>query len=376
MRTHYRLLLSLFAALLLTTGLAGTLHAAPAAQSGDFTISLVAFVDVAGGGTADCPGCNGEYDAEDESFAAVTPLGEMEFVVRDMAGAEVSRTVTSQLLGLQRAQFTVPGIDVDESYTLELVAPPAGWQLCTGESSTRTIPFDAFVIDSAREDFHFFMGCNRPTDAPTEPGAATATPETPAATATTRPADDDGDDGGDDGDDNDDDSDKPADGAPAAPQAVVQGGQPTGGRGEIRGVAFVDENRNGRIEGMEGGIGDVLVRLEGNGVDLVFKTLPTGQFNFSNLASGTYNVLVVAGGGAQITTPSFYQVLVNGDVVQGVDFGFTSRPRGPAPRAYNPRLPSTGIADVPMAPLFGSLALALGGLAALGMVAERRRRQA
>ena len=171
---------------------------------------------------------------------------------------------------------------------------------------------------------------------------------------------------------------KPADGAPAAAQsvapAVVQGGQPTGGRGEIRGVAFIDENQNGHIEGMEGGIGDVLVRLEGNGLDLVFKTLPTGQFSFSNLAPGTYNVLVVAGGGAQITTPSFYRVLVNGDVIQGVDFGFTSRPRGPAPRAYNPRLPSTGIADVPMAPLFGGIALALGALAGLGLVAERRRR--
>ncbi|MCC7018976.1 MAG: hypothetical protein IT332_04440 [Ardenticatenales bacterium] len=381
MRTHFRLFLSILVALVATAGLAGTLHAAPAAQDGDFTISLVAFVDVAGGGTADCPGCNGEYDAEDESFAAGNPLGEMEFVVRDMAGAEVSRTVTTQLLGLQRAQFTVPAIDVDESYTLELVAPPSGWQLCTGESGTRTIPFDAFVIDSAREDFHFFLGCDRPTDEPTAPVDATATPLPSDPTATARPddgGDDDGDDGDDDGDD--DDNDKPAEGAPAAAQsvapAVVQGGQPTGGRGEIRGVAFIDENQNGHIEGMEGGIGDVLVRLEGNGLDLVFKTLPTGQFSFSNLAPGTYNVLVVAGGGAQITTPSFYRVLVNGDVIQGVDFGFTSRPRGPAPRAYNPRLPSTGIADVPMAPLFGGLALALGGLAGLGMVAERRRRQA
>jgi len=156
---------------------------------------------------------------------------------------------------------------------------------------------------------------------------------------------------------------------------VVQGGAPSGGGlGEIRGVAFVDENGNGRIEGMEGGIGDVLVRLQGNGVELVFKTLPTGQFAFTGLAPGTYEVVLVAGGGAHITTPSYYRVLSNGDVIQGVDFGFTRRPTGPAPRAYNPRLPSTGIADVPMAPLFGGIALALGALAGLGLVAERRRR--
>ena len=372
MRLHTRLLFAISAALAATTGLVGTLYAAPAAQS-EFTISAVAYVDVAGGGTADCPGCNGEYDAEDEAFANVTPLGTMEFVVRDMSGTEVARATSGPLLGLQRAQFTVPAIDVDESYTLELVAPPAGWELCTSESASRDIPFDNFVIDSAREDFHFFMGCARPTESPTTPAGDTPTPLPDAPTATPKP-----DDGGDDDDDDDgdgDDGDDDHGGAAAAAPAVVQGGQPSGGGlGEIRGVAFVDENGNGRIEGLEGGIGDVLVRLEGNGVDLVFKTLPTGQFAFTGLTPGTYSVALVAGGGAHVTTPSYYRVLSNGDVVQGVDFGFTQRPRGPEQRAYSPRLPSTGIADLPMAPLFGSIALVLGGLAALGLVAERRRR--
>ncbi|MFN8423374.1 MAG: SdrD B-like domain-containing protein, partial [Anaerolineae bacterium] len=329
MRTHYRALISLLAALCVAAALAGTLHAAPLAQ-GDFTIGAVAYVDVAGGGTADCPGCNGEYDPEDEAFATTNPLGTMEFVVKDMTGTEVARGTTEALVGLQRAQLTVPAIDQGESYTLELVAPPDGWQLCTSESASRTIPFDAFIIDNAREDFHFYMGCNRPTDVPTQAGVATNTPQPSAPTATPMPSDNGGGNGGhhDGGDD-----DKQA----AAAPAVVQGGAPTGGgNGEVRGVAFIDANQNGRIEGMEGGIGDVVVRLEGNGLDLVFKTLPTGQFNFTNLPAGTYNVLVVAGGGAQITTPSFYRVIVNGDVIQGIDFGFTSRPRGPAPRAYNP----------------------------------------
>jgi len=354
-------------------GGAGTTEAAPAAQS-TLTILAVGFVDVAGGSDPDCPACNGEYDDADEAFASSNPLAPMEFVVRSGGGAEVARATTSALVGFQRVTFEVPDLMDDESYTLELVAPPGGWLLCFDDNPTRTLTPADFSLGSTREDFRFYQGCDSieptvvpPTETPI-PGAPTVTPGGP--TAVPQPTRVPSGNGGGDGSKDDD---------PVDPRFE------TDQLGSITGVAFVDLNANGTFEAGEPGLNDVGIKLHGGGLELLHLTNATGVYNFEALGAGVYDVFIEPGSEWYITTPSKYVVPVAGGINRGYDFGlirYSDLPGahapatgvgGRAPVSGAIRLPSTGIADLPIAPSLGLLALVLGGLAGLGFAFERRR---
>lgn len=132
------------ALVVVATLVAMVVAAAPArsivrAQDPTLTVFAIGFVDVAGGTDPNCPGCDGEFGADDEAFAVDNPLPELEFVIKDQGGAEIASGTTEALANLQRAQMEVPELLDDEEYTLELVAVPDGWQLCPNESTLSLI---------------------------------------------------------------------------------------------------------------------------------------------------------------------------------------------------------------------------------------------
>jgi hypothetical protein len=362
------------------TALFGALWARPetAAAQQNKTIIAAGFVDVFGGTDPNCPGCNAVYDPEDQARAQSDPLPAMEFVVRNGAGQELGRLTTSdpQSLGIQRAQFSVP--PDEEEYVLELVADPTNWQLCPNEARTRRITQADFRLTSRTEVFHFTQGCHladTPTPSPTVPGT-TPVPTTPPGQPTARPTDGNGDDDRDDGDDGDD--------------VAAVGVAP--GLGRIRGVAFIDLNQDGAIGPGEPGLNDVKVNLGGGGLELSQITPANGTFNFEALGAGQYDVFIAPGPEWNVTTPRKYTVSVNGNDVQGVDFGLSRVGSGPAemPAESAPRtarrlvipapgagisLPATGLLALPASSLAGVLAVVLGLVAAAGVTLERRNRR-
>lgn len=370
MRSHVtRSLLALALALGVAAAFDGAASAEPSLQS-EFTILAVGFVDVSGGSDPACPACNGEYDDTDEDFAAANPLPELEFVLRDTSGAEIDRQTTSPLAGFQRYSFMVPEIIDGESYTLELVADPSGWQLCFNDTPSRTLTIDDFTINNAREDFRFYQGCDTvpPTaEVPTatlEPGAPTHTPDPSRPTATPRPS-----------------GDRDKDDEP--------GERFVNRLGSIRGIAFIDLNANGVFEAGEPGLNDVGVNLRGGGHEMFQITGPTGVHSWDGIGTGEYDLFIEPGSEWKITTPSKYKVTINGGVLTGFDFGLIRWSDLPVdkhdkPRDHKPyekrydhggiRLPSTGVADLPTAPLMAVMALVLGGLAVAGWSFERRNR--
>ena len=320
-------------------------RSAPLHQDPTVDIFVIGFVDIFGGDDPDCPGCDGEYTSEDEDFARSNPLPALEFIVKDSTGTEVARVTSEELSTLQRATITVPALAEGEEYTLELVGAPAGWELCPNESKTRTLTADDFQLgDSTREDFHFWQGCDvvQPT-ATTEPG------ETPGATSvppTAKP----------DGDKKESSSEK---------QRL----------GSIKGLAFIDENQDGKLGPAEPGLNDVGVHLRGGGLDLFQVTGSTGQFSFDGLGAGEYDVFIQPGPEWKVTTPSLYKVKVDGNVVMGIDFGLVRQ--GAARPMAQPmpgiKLPPTGVADLPTSGLLGVVALVLAAVAVVGFSFERRR---
>jgi hypothetical protein len=333
-------------------------------QQTTLTITTAGFVDKFGGTDPNCPGCNAVYDAEDRAEAESNPLPSMEFVVRSGSGAELGRQTTANFVGVQRAQFDVPE---EESYTVELTSDPAGWQLCPTESRTRTLTQADFRLGAVTVRYNFTQGCNVVGPTPTRSGpTATLRPGvTPSATprGTADPGDPDG-------------PDRDNTGGPF---------------GQIRGVAFVDMNESGKIEAGEPGLNDVKVNLGGGGLEVHQITASDGMFNFPGLGPTTYDVFIDPGPEWHITTPKKQAVPVNGNDVAGIDFGLirhTDRAAAKATTAQGPRtgrtlvlppgagirLPHTGIAGIPEAPLLGLLAATLGGLALLGYGAERRNR--
>jgi hypothetical protein len=337
------------------------------AQAQDLTITAAGFIDSFGGSDPDCPGCNG-VEQEDRDRANTDPLPAMEFVLFDAAGQEIGRQTTTLFLGIQRAVFQV---QEEEQFTLELVADPVNWQLCPNESRTRTILRSDFVITSVTERFHFTQGCRvadvTPTEPPPSPTVPGSTPE-PTRPPATRAPDDDGDD------------DEPARGSADA-------------LGQIRGIAFIDLNQDGRIGPGEPGLNDVKVNLGGGGLELSQITPGAGTFNFAGLGRGHYDVFIAPGPEWRITTPSKYTVEVQGNDVAGIDFGLirvgepmpsgvtsAAAPRTarrlviPAPGA-GISLPATGILDMTTTPLAGGLAILLGLVAAIGVTLERRHRR-
>lgn len=332
------------------TGPAGSAHSAPLKQDPQFTIFAIGFVDMFGGDDPNCPGCDGVYQPEDEQFATDNPLPQLEFIVLDATDTEVARDTTEALATLQRAELVVPALVEGEEYTLELVSAPDGWELCPNESKTRTLTFDDFQLDSTREDFHFWQGCQDGQATPTatsEPGETpdgnTPVPPTPKPSGTKS---------------SDDNNDK---------QRL----------GSIKGLVFVDTNQDGALGPTEPGLNDVGVHLRGGGLDLFQVTPGTGTFSFDGLGAGEYDVFIQPGPEWRVTTPSLYKVKVDGNVVQGIDFGLVRTGEPAKPMAPKPddvkRLPPTGVADLPTSGLLGIVAMVLGAVALVGFSFERRR---
>ncbi len=357
MRTHPSprwLALALLAALTV----AGIKPAFAAPLQQEYQISVVAFVDVAPATDPNCPGCNGEFDAEDSDYAQNNPLPIMTFAVKDSTGSEIARQDTSELtVGIQRTLFTVPE---GPEFTVEMVTGPAGWQLCPNESSTRTLTEDDFQLGNAREEFHFTQGCNVDQETPTPMPGPTNTPIPGQPTNTPvvgpKPTEKPG-----DGDDDEDKRDE------TEPQL-----------GYIKGFACIDANDNGKVDATDPGLNDVRVKLSGGSTELYAVTPGTGAFSFDGLGPGRYELAVSPGPEWRVTTQSMYVVnLAAGQVVQGIDFCMVRTGQAPAPMVIAGRavrLPSTGFADLPAAPFLGAATLLLGALGALGMSVERRRK--
>jgi len=370
MRTHLsRPILALALVFGLFGAVEGRASASPALQD-EFTILVIGFVDVFGASDPACPACNGEYETEDDDYAVLNPLPSFELVLRDSSSTEIDRQTTSPVAGYQVYSFMVPEIVSGESYTVELVGDPPGWQLCFTDAPSRTVTVDDFVINNARVEYRFYQGCDAvpPTAAvPTatlEPGQPTHTPDTSRPTNTPRPS------GGGGGGDRE------------------PGERFVNRLGSIRGIAFIDLNANGVFEAGEPGLNDVGVNLRGGGHEMFQITGPTGVHSWDGIGTGEYDLFIEPGPEWKITTPAKYKVKINGGVLTGFDFGlirFTDLPVGkpaaPAKPVYTaPKydhgglrlLPSTGVADLPMTPLMGILALVLGGLAVAGWSYERR----
>jgi hypothetical protein len=171
--------------------------------------------------------------------------------------------------------------------------------------------------------------------------------------------------------------------------AEIRGPGGGSGLGQIKGMGFIDLNANGRFEAGEPGLNDLRIILRGGGLDLDYITDGTGAYNFGTLGAGVYDVFIEPGPEWFISSARLYKVTVEGDIVTNVNFGLIRHTdlaalrqpahMSPAPshgrqaRHHGIRLPSTGIADLPTAPLLGTLAALLGGLAMVGLAAERRR---
>jgi hypothetical protein len=389
MRNLTSRLVLLCAAALFTIGLwAGVAEAAPAMQDADITI--VGQVDVAGSDDPTCPVCNLALDMDDTTYAATNPLPSFDVRVL-MNGAEVD-TITTSAAGdaIQIATFTGMELLDGESYTIEVVGDPSGWLGCFNDSPSKTLTIDDFDLGGARVDFFFYVDTECPgggaeptataTVGPTStpvlptvtPGGPTVTPMPTSEEPTAMPGDDDDD---DDDDDKADDGDHPG----RHKDFSRSFGSPASALGSIRGVSFIDHNGNGQIDAGEPGLNDVGVRIQGGGLDKTYLTDGTGMYGWDGLGPGEYHVFIEPGSEWTITTPQRYLVSINGGITQGIDFGLT---RGAAMAGgtggrligATPRLPATGIADLPTVPLLGTLAALLAGLAMVGLAVERRRR--
>jgi hypothetical protein len=313
-------------------------------------ITVVAYVDVAPAADADCPGCDGEFTAEDQDFAQQHALPPMTFIVANEAGQELDRAVTTELtIGIQRTLFTLPAGPV---YSVRLGAVPDGWQLCgRDEPERRLVPTD-FTFGTARAEYHFTQGCTAQSEANAVTAAATASPAPSAARPTSPSA-------------------VPATKvAPAGARAAGQGAAPVV-NGAIKGFACVDADGDGQVGPDDPGLAGVEVELISPVGSSTQVTPPEGSFAFAPLAPGTYEVVAKPGEEWRLTTPQRYKVnLAAGQVALGNDFCMVST----AAANGGPKLPATGHDASPARWLVPAAALALAACGALGFGVERRRR--
>lgn len=355
--------------------LAGPAEAAPCAQV-RARIAVAVFPDLYGV-TAEgeaCGGCDGEYTAEDTEANADDPLGVLEVALLDADGKEIDRNRTSGLAnGRQVTFFSVEGAD---RYTVRVERLGEAWQACP-ESDLEVVlepaDFDA-TTGFASVSLYVWRGCGE--DAVAEAVSTEAVTETVAADmgqmeAPTTEAED----------------------APAEGTAAVT---ETAATGVIRGVAFVDADADGTLDGGEGGLPGAVVRLVGLGESRQTETAGAGTYAFGNLVAGSYDVYLDVPEGYEATTPDRYVGLrVDSGALMGIDFGLSGvAPEGPATdtvgettavtetvvvtltsevEAETPALPSTGVEFQPRGRALAGLAMAVGVLGALGLALEAGR---
>ncbi len=165
---------------------------------------------------------------------------------------------------------------------------------------------------------------------------------------------------------------------PATPKPGGGGHDDKDRIGYIKGVAFIDLDQDGKLDPNDPGLNDVGVHLVGGGLDLLIITGPTGQFSFDGLGAGRYDVFIAPGPEWRVTTPSRYNgVRVQHNVVQGIDFGLTRVGAAPSGKAATdkhgmPKLPKTGVGELPSSALLALVAVVLGVVAVTGLALERR----
>ncbi len=154
------------------------------------TLYVIGKVDIAGGRSEDCPGCNLYLSSADLEYWDEHPLGEMRYRVLDASG-QVLAVQSSQPDG--RTIIDVRRPHPGEVYTLELLAPPSGFALCPNNPHIRR--FEASTLPTWQEEFFFWAGCPRgsapltPVPLPSSTQGPPATPwpsasPTPSATTT------------------------------------------------------------------------------------------------------------------------------------------------------------------------------------------------
>ncbi len=371
-RRELRYLMAAAIALAVVTALVWPVRAAPHAQT-SYRIDVSAYPDLAGDGprAPDCLGCDGQFGTGDAIRGRVDPLPSLEVILLDGAGVELQRSTSNpEANGRQRASFTVaqPG-----DFQVELAAVPTDWELCPGTALRTRIQASDFDLSSrrARVQYGLWHGCQVPTATPTE-GIPTAERPTvtPVVTATVvvTPTE----------------SVEPT-AAPTSPAPTEPAEEPVpqvealprpAGLGAILGLVYLDLNEDGWLGPEEPGIPEVGVHLEGGDLSLIQMTTVAGNFEFTGVGPGTYDVFIdVPAGHSVSNTDRYTNVWVDGETVAGVDFGLT-RVATPDPQmppvepTTGPLLPRTGVAPHSSGRVLLGMAALIGVLGLLGLALE------
>ncbi len=159
------------------------------------SIVVEAFVDVAGSGGLQCPGCDRIFSSSDQAANAADPLPNLEFVLREVDTNRIlaRQTTSRDAQGRAHTRFLIPA-GFDKSLRVELATMPDGYQLCPNVSPVRTINPDDFVLGTHLEQYPFWKGCQLPSPTVEPSPAATAVPAAsptpiplPAASPTATP---------------------------------------------------------------------------------------------------------------------------------------------------------------------------------------------
>ncbi len=204
------------------------------------------------------------------------------------AGDTVIREVVTDNNGLY--QFTNVG---PATYRVR-PTPPQGWVMTLNERwvvITAGANFTAINFPATRS------ATNTPTITPTATQTPTSTP-TPTETATSTPT--------------------------QTPTATLTP-TPTGGR--IHGIVWFDLNEDGAIDPGEEGAEGATLQLKNAGGQVLFDTISAadGSYQFTGLASGAYNLVLLMPDGWQATTPTSHW-LAPGTGSLEVDFGVINPP--------------------------------------------------
>lgn len=157
------------------------------------TIVVEAFVDVAGPGGLECPGCDQIFSSADQSVNATDPLPDLTFrLIEADTGRLLGRQTTHMdVQGRARTSFRLAA-GYDAAVIVVLDSSPSDYQLCPNTTLRRRIAPGDFVLNTRLEQFPFWRGCELPTRTPARTSTATstltqtatATPVTPTITTT------------------------------------------------------------------------------------------------------------------------------------------------------------------------------------------------